>query len=560
MSLPINEKEINEVLRLVSVDPQAALDEANRLLDRSAHRKDTSYVLLHNLMAGSALRLHREELADRYIRDGLAVDDNPHLYNTRAAIYRQMGRLDEALEAVNHAILLQGDTAEFYRTKAVLLFSLERFDELREMFNNILTTPGFQRLRRQYEGGMAWREGDYVGGEQNLEAAIAMDPRQPDAYFDLAMMFKAQGKHDKVIESLERHGTVTSQGEIALAELATAYLRQGNKPAAMEKATAALNLNRFNLLAATTKANIQMSNGDHGSARKTLEQLTVEGVPAVLQSQIYGQLGQIEESEENFDKAFNHYRAARSSQKTALDNLPALSEASQALLRDARRPANEDILSDIDLITFVISLPGEETAILPRLLETHKDIDVISEDETIDRLLSDDNYIQELLANAHGQPKQLVCISPYLLLKLPTIQARFPNAKLLHLTRHPKDVCLGCFSSEHEINALTVPFLEWLPTVDWITQLQEVWFIHEANRNNPVLQVGFERLATEPADTIESICGFIGISHFELTVDQAKDCTQHQKDIGRWLAFSSDSAPFSNELSSICARLGYLNY
>ena len=113
MSLPINDKEVNEVLRLVSVDPQGALDEANRLLDRSAHHKDTSYVLLHNLMAGSALRLHREELADRYIRDGLEVDDNPHLYNTRAAIYRQMGRLDEALDAVNHAILLQGDTPEF---------------------------------------------------------------------------------------------------------------------------------------------------------------------------------------------------------------------------------------------------------------------------------------------------------------------------------------------------------------------------------------------------------------------------------------------------------------
>ena len=69
-------------------------------------------------------------------------------------------------------------------------------------------------------------------------------------------MFKAQGKDDKVVHSLQRHATVTSQGEIALAELAAAYLRQGNKTAAMEKAEAALNLNRFNFLAATTKANL----------------------------------------------------------------------------------------------------------------------------------------------------------------------------------------------------------------------------------------------------------------------------------------------------------------
>ena len=185
---------------------------------------------------------------------------------------------------------------------------------------------------------------------------------------------------------------------------------------------------------------------------------------------------------------------------------------------------------------------------------------MISEDETIDRLLADDNYIEELLTSTHGQRKPLVCINPHLLLKLPTIQARFPNAKLLNMTRHPKDVCLACFSYEHEIDALTVPFLEWLPTVDWITQLQQLWFTHEANRNNPVLQVSFETLVTEPAETIESICAFIGINHFELTADQLTDCTQHQKDIGRWLAFSSDSTPFSNELSSICASLGYLNY
>ncbi|MFP6805541.1 MAG: tetratricopeptide repeat protein, partial [Pseudomonadales bacterium] len=244
MPVLININEINEVVRQLQVDPQGAIDEAKRLLNRS-NTKGTAFVTLRNLMAASALRLDKADLAEKYITEGLAVDRSPHLLNTLAGIYRARGDQAQGLLTINEALTLQGDYPEFYRTKAILLFEGGRYIELRQFLDSeVIVFPTLTRLRHLYTGGMDWREGDFDAAKRNLEKAIELEPTLPDAYFDLAQLYKAQGEHQNVVGTLLRLREVCPQlSEVQLAALAEAYRETGDLSQAADIAKQVLAIN-----------------------------------------------------------------------------------------------------------------------------------------------------------------------------------------------------------------------------------------------------------------------------------------------------------------------------
>ncbi len=375
MPVLINKNEIDEVIRLLQVDPQGAIDEAKRLLNRSGNTKGTAFVTLRNLMAASALRLDKADLAEKYITEGLAVDRSPHLLNTLAGIYRARGDQAQGLLTINEALTLQGDYPEFYRTKAILLFEGARYIELRQFLDSeVIVFPQLAGLRHQYTGGMDWREGDFDAAKRNLEKAIELEPTLPDAYFDLAQLYKAQGEHQNVVGTLLRLREVCPQlSEVQLAALAEAYRETGDLSQAADIAKQVLAINAVNLFANITLAQVDATNGRESNAIDRLNRLLQHNLPDHLQSQVYRNLGGIHEVNDDYKSAFTSYQWANIADKRLVNNLGEHFKAGNDLALNSQRfptylktPSRGVIAGSNH--NFIISLPGNGSKLLAALL------------------------------------------------------------------------------------------------------------------------------------------------------------------------------------------------
>jgi len=566
----INTNEINEVIRLLQVDPdpQSAIDEAKRLLNRSGNTKDAGFVMLHNLMAASALRLGKVDLAEKYITDGLAVDRSPHLLNTLASIHRSRGDQAQGLLAINEALTLQGDHPEFHRTKAILLFEGARYIELRQFLDRELTYfPMLARLRHLYTGGMDWREGDFDAAKRNLEKAIELEPTMSDAYFDLAQLYKAQGEHQNVVGTLLRLREVCPQlSEVQLAALAEAYRETGDLSQATDIAKQVLAINAVNLFANITLARVDATNGRESNAIDRLNRLLQHDLPDHLQPQVYRNLGGIHEVNDDYESAFTSYLWANIADKRLINNLGEHLKAADDLALNSRHfPAYFKTLSKGVIAgsnhNFIISLPGNGSNLLAELLGEQSGVESHSNNQNILGLLAgtlpEESNPQQLAELSHDG--QNVYWDPRFIFMLPEIALRFPEANIIWLTQHPKAVCLDAFTAVHDLTVYTAPFLAWQSTVDWISAMLTSWFTFAQQETKHYHQLGFETFVSNPGIAVKPLLKFLNLEGEPSISDGILSrCRQAHQESNRWISYSPETTPYTRDFLNNCVKLGFI--
>ena len=568
MPVLINNNEISEVLKLLQVDPQSAIDEAKRLLSRSGNTRDAAFVTLHNFMAASALRLDKVDLAEKYITEGLAVDRNPHLLNTLAGIYRARGDHAQGLIAINEALTLLGDQPEFHRTKAILLFEGARYIELRQFLDSMLTVfPQLTRLRHLYSGGMDWREGDFDAAKRNLEKAIELAPTLSDAYFDLAQLYKAQGEHQNVVGTLLRLKEVCPQlSEVQLAALAEAYYETGDLSQAADIAKQVLAINAVNLFANITLAQVDATNGRESNAIDRLNRLLQHDLPDHLQSQLYRGLGEIHEVNNDYKSAFASYQWANIADKRLTNNLGEHFKAGNDLALNSQRfptylktPSRGVIAGSNH--NFIISLPGNRTNLLAELLGEQPGVESHSHNENIMGLLAgtlpEESNPQKLSELSHEE--QNVYWDPRFIFMLPQIKLRFPEANIIWLTQHPKAVCLDAFSGAHDLTVYTAPFLTWPSTVDWISAMLTSWFTFAQQETKHYHQLSFETFVSAPGITVKPLLEFLNLEG-EASISDGilSRCRQAHQESNRWVSYPPESTPYARGFLNNCTKLGFI--
>jgi tetratricopeptide (TPR) repeat protein len=564
----INNNEIEEVIRLLQVDPQGAIDEAKRLLNRSGNTRDAVFVMLSNLMAASALRLDNSDLAEKYLTDGLLVDRSPHLLNTMAGIYRARGDHAQGLLNINEAIALAGDHAEFHRTKAILLFEGARYIELRQFLDRELTYfPALIYLRHLYTGGMDWREGDFSAGKRNLEKAIELEPTSSEAYFDLAQLYKAQGEHQSVIGTLLRLREFCPQlSEVQLAELAEAYRETGDLSQAADIAQQVLAINAANLFANITLAQVDATNGRKSNAIDRLNRLLQHDLPDHLQPQVYRNLGGIQEVDDDYENAFTSYKWANIADKRRINNLEEHLKASEDLASNSHRfPAYFKTLSGGVIAgsnhNFIISLPGNGSNLLAELLGEQSGVESHSNNQNILGLLAgtlpEESNPQQLAELNHDG--QNVYWDPRFIFMLPQITLRFPEANIIWLTQHPKAVCLDVFTAAHDLTAYTAPFLAWQSTVDWISAMLTGWFTFAQQETKHYHQLAFETFVSNPGVAVKPLLEFLNLESEPSVSDNVlRRCQEAHQKSNRWISYPPELTPYTRGFLNNCTKLGFI--
>jgi tetratricopeptide (TPR) repeat protein len=567
MTVLINPTEVREVIKLLQEDPQGAIDEAQRLLDRSTTR-DGAFVNLHNLMAASALRLNKVNLAEKYVVDGLAVDRNPHLLHTLAGIYRAKGDHAQGRLAINEALTLAASEMEFYRTKAILLFEGAHYSELRQFLDIEVTQfAPLAGLRHLYSGAMDWREGDFAAARRNLEKAIELEPTSSGSYFELALLYKAQGKHHKVVEALLRLREVRPQlSEVQLATLAEAYLETGDPSQAADIAKQVLAINAVNVPAVTTLALVDATNGRGSNAIDRLDRLLQHDLPDHLESLVHRSLGQIHEVNDDYKSAFASYQWANIADKRQINNPGNYLKAGDDLALNSRHFPAYFKTSSTGVIpgsnhNFIISLPGNESQLLAALLSEQPGVKSHGNNNNIFSLLAgtfpQESNPQELSELSHDG--QILYSDPRYIFVLPQIKLRFPEANIIWLTQHPKAVCLDAFSGAHDLTVYTAPFLAWQSTVDWISAMLMSWFAFAQQETKRYHQISFETFVSNPIIAIKPLLEFLNLED-EASISDGilRRCQQAHQKSNRWISYPPELTPYTRDFLNNCTKLGFI--
>ncbi len=156
------------------------------------------------LAGQAALRAAQHRFADalRLAQQALASDpQSSTIYGTLADAYTQLGRYDDARDAVQHMINLHPGTPSL--TRAEYVYELAgQVDQARELMNQALadaTNPSDVAFCRFYLAELAFSNGDPTEALHQIALGTQADPRYPDLLAGQARAEAALGQTDAAV-------------------------------------------------------------------------------------------------------------------------------------------------------------------------------------------------------------------------------------------------------------------------------------------------------------------------------------------------------------------------
>jgi len=264
-------------LRLNSTQPHLyeAIEHIRRRFDEMVTNfpdQTRSYVARANLFR--QLGRLGEALADW--NRALNLDqENPLLITGRAKVLSEMGELHAAMADYTRAIELRPDQAGFYFERGKLYFQLSRYQAaLNDLSQALAYSPekGTYYLLR----GTIYRHTDrLVQAEQDLNQAIFLDPHLAQAWQERAMVHLLQQHYPAALEDYRQAVFLEPDADLHQ-DCATVAMVMEAYELALHHLNEALSLNPNALSARTDRADILLKKGQWAAALHDLNQILAQ--------------------------------------------------------------------------------------------------------------------------------------------------------------------------------------------------------------------------------------------------------------------------------------------
>jgi len=135
----------------------------------------------------------------------LQQDPEKHqAYHGRAMIYREQGRLDEALSAVEAALQRRPEEPSYVRTKIGVLADLGRYDEAIQICGQMLERKVKLDVFQLEMGNLYYRQQKWDQALMPLKTALALNPDNTEAERLLAYTYMCTNQHAEAVVLWER--------------------------------------------------------------------------------------------------------------------------------------------------------------------------------------------------------------------------------------------------------------------------------------------------------------------------------------------------------------------
>jgi len=416
----------------------------------------------------------------------------------------------------------------------------------------------------------------------NIEAAIGvfnraieLYPREINYFIHLADLYEKTNQHDKALE-------IICQGLIHFP-----------------------NSDPLQILAA--KSEKQMGKNKESLVRLESLGSRETSLPPYWRIQYNFELGHIHDRNNNADSAFHHFTRGNEIIRTSPPYQQVDKGHSLNLIKGLGKLDFGKINRIIDLSknnpppiqpVFFVGFPRSGTTLLQKVLDNHRDVHVIEENNPLGRVTSlieretekylggdfllNEKNIDSLRKIYFDEARKYVPIDDGCLIvdKLPMnivqvhiIKILFPDAKILLGLRHPCDSILSCFMQNFAVNRAMASMFKFDSVINYYDNTMGLWKIFKRNIEFESYAVRYEDLIENMEGEVRELLQFLNLQWDEETLNYRQNAfkrglintpsySQVVKPIYkearyRWHRYAKYFEPYFENLRPHCDEFGY---
>ena len=371
-----------------------------------------------------------------------AVDhepDNAHYLGHLGIALQQMGQAEEAFEILTRAMAGNAEIPSVLHGLGIIFMDRADYAQARNYLEKAQQmTPGDGNIRTNLATVLA-RVNEHELALKHAEKGLKLNPTNRNAHYAVGRVLTELGRGDEAIRHFEK--TIRQHKTFGGA---------------------------YDLLARMKK----FTASDRPFIDKT-EKVLQQGMPAKERACVHFALGKMYDDCGEWEKAFEHFGQANLLQKKDYD----MKRARQHF-KQMKKIFNAQSLQEYQVLghaseqaVFIVGMPRSGTTLMEHMIASHPKATGAGELPEIPRIsrlispedgrrysaatarsmLTDENitnyaesYLGVLQQGANGADR-IVDKLPGNVFYLGLISILFPNATIIHATRHPLDTCLSCY-------------------------------------------------------------------------------------------------------------------
>lgn len=552
-------------------------------------------------LQGSALHcLHDYGSAIEAYRTALQLEPNNaetcyFLGNSQQAT----GQLEQAAENYRNALRLRPGYLEAMGNLGAVLVALHRYGEAQAILEDANRLyPGHPQILCNL-GDLNMLQDRTGQALDYARAALGISPDFFDARYLLGRIYRHQRNYDLALEHFRKALELQPRNENLMGSIAELLEIRGEFDMARELLQQPLQRGSSNPLVLKAFSTLARHYGNETEAITLLEDALARGQMDIAQSiKLHSELGKQYDHLQEFAHAFEHYSAAnrlerqlnRAIMNTAVETFTRHSTISGWTARHGRDFWSRlpDSGNTSRQPVFVIGMPRSGTTLAEQILSSHPqahgagelpDIDDIAlalrcntagrepfrhmpDLRQDDLAAAADRYLAKLRELTPGA-RRIVDKMPTNFWHVGMISLLFPNARIIHMQRDPRDVCLSMFFQRFsasmtfttDLGELAEYYLAYGAVMDYWKEVLDI----------RILDVRYEELVADPETNIRTMIGFCDLDWDDSCLafhesgrdvhtpsyDQVRQ-PMYSKSVGRWKHYAEQLAPLCDALGLEC--------
>jgi Flp pilus assembly protein TadD len=462
---------------------------------------------------------------------------NADAWHLRGVVAHQMGDRGLATGCLEQAVALAPGRAAFWSNLGLCYLAGGRLDEALGCLHRALgLEPGLLQARINLANALNEKSA-FSAAEAECRVVLHLQPDLPQAHNNLGVALTGQDRHEEAIACYRRAVRLAPTMADAHRNLAHALAETGAFDEARQEYETVVTLNPRETRALFGLSLIKRyAPHDQADFQRLEMRLRDPLLSARERADLNFALGKMCDDCGLYDRAFGHFRRANDAVRPAWDR-DACAQAVQAMI-DAFRPERVAApraghLSQQPI--FIVGMPRSGTTLVEQILATNPQIAACGELPDIQQMALDleaqtpagiswpdcllqigdeglrplaERYLSARLAR-HPGVRHTVDKMPTNFFHLGLIWRVFPNARVIHCQRDPRDVCLSCYFANF---STPMDFAYDLGHLGFFCRLQERIMAHwRSVLPLAIHAVSYENLVADPGAEIRRLVDFCNV-------------------------------------------------
>jgi tetratricopeptide (TPR) repeat protein len=464
--------------------------------------------------------------------------NNAEALHQRAIVAYQSGDRENAILFLSRAVRLCPTNPHYSNNLGMAYQAAGRLDEAVAAYRNALHNDPNLAAAHSNLGSALADQRQYARAEFHCQQAIALQPDLAAAYNNLGRVHFVRGKHHEAKRCFEQAVGLSMAMVDAHRNLGHIYRELGQFDEARREYEVVLGLNPRETRALYSLSLIKKHQLSDQSDLDRLEtRLEDPLLTAGERAELNFALGKICDECELYDKAFRHFQRANSLIRPPFDQSLCQTMVGQwmtAFTKDRYASATPPG-SDSELPVFIVGMPRSGTSLVEQILASHPQVYGAGELADLQEISTaleagrrvDPPYpyclfnmaqseltevAERYLSRRRGECGDAVRVTdkmPANFLLLGLLPRLFPNARVIHCVRDPRDTCLSCYFADFASRPTYAYALEDLGFFYRMhDRLMEHW-----RRELPlrITEVRYEELIARPEEVSRQLVEFCGL-------------------------------------------------